>query len=135
MNKLKKFKANFKVKLWPSIIITVCAVVLLSGGYYTYAAWNSTVGTGQSLTITLWNDVVAKLVELENRTNPASASPRMTCETVDRDAPADCNTTCANDGYMCIIGSEHGATNFHGYIRDCRATSDTPSCRCCRVSF
>lgn len=98
-----------------------------------YAAWNSTVSSGQTLTATLWNDVVAKLVELDNRTN--SSSPHMTCATVSRDSGVDCNTTCTNDGMICILGSEHGADNFHGYIRDCRALSDTPSCRCCRVSF
>lgn len=31
------------------------------------AAWNSTVSSGQPLTSALWNDVVAKLVELDNR--------------------------------------------------------------------
>ncbi|MCG2695344.1 hypothetical protein L6248_00165 [Candidatus Parcubacteria bacterium] len=31
------------------------------------AAWNSTVSSGQPLTSALWNDVVAKLVDLDNK--------------------------------------------------------------------
>lgn len=32
-----------------------------------YAAWNTTVSSGQTLSVNLWNDVVAKLVQLDNK--------------------------------------------------------------------
>ena len=60
------------------------------------AAWNSTVSSGQPLTSALWNDVVAKLVELDNK--------NLSCTTVSAtDSSAgnfDLSSSCAA-GYAC----------------------------------
>jgi len=48
------------------------------------AAWNSTVSSGQPLTSALWNDMVAKLVELDGRycyTNYSTSSTLCVCPT------------------------------------------------------
>jgi hypothetical protein len=57
MGNLKKIKDNFKVKLLPSIIVTVCAVVLICGVHYIYAALVGTVTSNQTLTAALWNNM------------------------------------------------------------------------------
>ena len=46
------------------LLIGILLAISVSG---VWAAWNSTVSGGQTLTSILWNDVVAKLINLDGR--------------------------------------------------------------------
>jgi hypothetical protein len=57
--RFKKLKDNFKVKIVPSIIVTVCAIVLISGAHYLYAAWDTPAkSSGNTLLSADWNALV-----------------------------------------------------------------------------
>ncbi|MDP3042928.1 MAG: hypothetical protein Q8N21_00805 [bacterium] len=60
IKKLSKFIASRMFYLILGISVAVAIPIA-------YAAWNSTVSSGQTLTTALWNDMVAKLVELNNK--------------------------------------------------------------------
>lgn len=62
--KIKIIK-NISVK----IIILIVGVFISLSFYGVRAAWDSTVSSGQTLTQILWNDMVAKLSDLDNRVN------------------------------------------------------------------
>jgi len=69
--KLQKI-SKFIVSRMFYLILGICIAVAIP---IAYAAWNSTVSSGQTLTTTLWNDVVAKLVELNNRVGNVEGAP------------------------------------------------------------
>ena len=65
---MKKLTKILKLILDRSLFIFIGLCLSISI-FAVQAAWNSTVSTGQTLTTTLWNEMVAKLVELDGR-NP-----------------------------------------------------------------
>ena len=67
---LKKFKLSNSRLLF--LLIGILLAISVTG---VWAAWNSTVGSGQTLTSVLWNDVVAKLVELNSRLMTLEGTP------------------------------------------------------------
>jgi hypothetical protein len=82
--KLKDFKNNFKVKLVPSVIITVCAIVLIFGVYYVYAAWTTIPAAAPGATVTSsgWNAIKSDLDGMGTVTSysanitPSACSPQ-----------------------------------------------------------
>ena len=68
----------------------------------------------------------------------AASTAHLECTDIARGS-VSCNDACTalGGGYLCLLGAESWSSpvgNFHGYTRDCTATSDTGGCLCCRVS-
>jgi hypothetical protein len=82
--RLKKLKDNFKVKIVPSIIVTVCAIVLISGARYIYAAWDTPAkSSGNTLLSADWNALVTYVKTMKTdistlQTNMTTLSNRIT---------------------------------------------------------
>jgi len=67
---MKNFKFNLPKLLkfiTSRILFIIIGIALVIGIYSVQAAWNTKVNTGDSLTPTLWNDMVDKLINLEGR--------------------------------------------------------------------
>ena len=91
MEKIKKF-----LKQGARPILYVLVGFILGVAIYTaQAAWDTTVTPGVALTADLWNDIVAKLVELDNAVPPAG---------------------CNWEGMKCSCDSDGGATRGRAVI-------------------
>lgn len=82
---------NFLKKHSSKVIFLIIGICISLTVYSVRAAWNSTVTTQQTLTTNLWNDMVAKLQNLESRTSNLES------------VPADV-IPCAWDGNRTICG-------------------------------
>lgn len=100
MQKIGKFIASRMFYL----ILGICIAVAIP---IAYAAWNSTVSSGQTLTTALWNDVVAKLVELDSRTTTLESGNIY--RTGWQLTPNTCYTRCGAD--FCV-GTEQDNSNL-----------------------
>jgi hypothetical protein len=63
---------NFFLTMAKNIGQAVFTVVFISSALFVYAAWNTPVKDGDTLTSTLWNDLVTKVAQLD--TNKADKS-------------------------------------------------------------
>ena len=112
-NKIKNYTIEFKVKLLPSVIVTICAIVLICGIYYAYAAWNSPVSGGQPLTATMWNDLVAHVssgptISPVYMANVAYTAGNTQCspQTTDMGAHTVCFLTSYDNGLIDYIAGD-----------------------------
>jgi hypothetical protein len=133
--RFKNFKTQFKVNIVYSVIMTICAVVLICGGYYVYAAWDTMVNSGEPLTSMLWNDVVQKLVDHEARITDLEARVYLLehptaavcpCGTCGSTRTIDCRPlagTCCNDTIQ--ICTTAGWV-VHGFVWHCKVEHTTP---------
>ena len=114
-----------------SIFITSRMFYLLLGLFFAlavsvaYAAWDTKVNPGNTLTSTLWNDVVDKLVELDNR---GATIDDGDCyeEGFSQTAGAGVMHSCAN-GYV-VVGVASG-----GYNCDTGCGHLLGNIRCCKL--
>ncbi|MFH1662200.1 MAG: hypothetical protein ABIA02_03840 [Candidatus Falkowbacteria bacterium] len=84
-NKLKKIS-----KLVSSRMLYLCLGLFFALSIFVAnAAWNSTVSTSDPLTATLWNDVVAKLVDIDNQLT------------------RNCNVITGNEGTVCCPAGQY----------------------------
>lgn len=114
--RLEDFKNNFKVKLVPSVIITVSAIVLICGVYYAWAIVMYPLPQVQpkdTLTSTAWNNMVDDITNLNNRVTSLSggggATPSLVCTEVTGAMKANgaggCNGMAAcSSGYVATGG-------------------------------
>lgn len=119
LQKISKFIASRMFYL----ILGICVAIAIP---IAYAAWNSTVSSGQTLTTALWNDAVAKLVELNGRTTTLeSAGNSWTSATTDcyiQNTGLACTWYNCADGY--VVTGVYPCSGSWGTVR---------SIRCCKV--
>lgn len=111
------------------LLIGILLAISVSG---VWAAWNSTVSGGQTLTSSLWNDVVAKLTDLDTRTaaleSGAGASINYSdCVTISHTEGGGCGSgntwgTCPNDYVMIGVttGLRYPGSCVEAQVRCCR---------------
>ena len=71
----KKFDKKIMKIFTSRVFYLILGLFLALGVFVVHAAWNSTVSNGQTLTAASWNEIVAKLVELDAR--PSAGTPTM----------------------------------------------------------
>ena len=84
-------------------MLYLCLGIFLALSFYVVqAAWNTTVTTGQSLSHSLWNDMVAKLVSLDGVVGTLNGRVSAV------EAAPDLFTTCSWTGERQVCGDCHG---------------------------
>lgn len=105
----------------------ILGLFLALGIFAAQAAWNSYVSGGQTLTATSWNEIVAKLVELDARPSGGASINYGDCVTMSHTEGGACGApawgTCPNS-YVMI-----GATTGLRYPNACVVAQ----VRCCRL--
>lgn len=115
---------------------------LALGIFAAQAAWNSYVGGGQTLTATSWNEIVAKLVELDGR---PTAKGTLQCTTIGHSSTTspiilNCGAgyimtgggaTWRSDGNDQYVGSFPSGNGWYCYDND--GPIDTCWVRCCKI--
>ncbi len=107
MEKIKQF-----IKETGSIVLYIAIGFLLGATVYTaHAAWNDTVVTGEVLSTNLWNNMVAKLIELDDRVYTEENTPQPACNYNGTEIVASrlvwtgttCGTYCCGSGQSCNV--------------------------------
>lgn len=125
----KKFKLSNSRLLF--LLIGILLAISVSG---VWAAWNSTVTGGQTLTSALWNDVVAKLVSLDGRIGTLESGGGASINY------GDCVTVSHTEGGACGSGNAWGTCPNNYVVTGVTSGLRFPGActeaqvRCCRLN-
>jgi hypothetical protein len=138
----QKFKKKFEINIVPSVIVTVCAVVLICGVYYVLAVVGyplPQVAPNTPLTATAWNNMVDDITDLNSRAGSGSGGGAA-CNWIGDQSyfqsiggcPADCGCVhgCSGDCQGGSAGRTWTYTCTAGQLTNIQTASAPSSCHC-----